>query len=393
MINLGIYLDTEGKHGGMHQYAHALLGALLLFPADKYRITAVCMTDNWAEYCVKLGIKTYRPINSLSKGSIFSFMKSYVRHVVTDSDLLDCKINGLDYMFFPSVSPNSVSLKIPAVCAIHDLMHRYEKRFPEVASIYEYLLREVLFGKIAHKSKLILTDSQMGKHHVEECYFHNILRDNIKVLPYIAPDYIYSNDTDGQTKAWEEIKPQLPNRYFFYPAQFWKHKNHIHLVMAIEMLKKKYPDINIVFVGSEKNASNSIKKYIREHELENNVTILGYVSDDAMIQLYRHAVALFMASYLGPTNIPQLEAFYLGCPVAVAAVYGVPEQVGNAALLFAPDDTEKIAIEMEQLWTDNNLRLQLIDKGKKKAEGWGIQQFSHKLLEYVDEMTSKEEKE
>ena len=56
-----------------------------------------------------------------------------------------------------------------------------------------------------------------------------------------------------------------------------------------------------------------------------------------MISFYKYAVALVMPTFFGPTNIPPLEAFALGCPVITSNIYGIPEQVGDAALLVNLD--------------------------------------------------------
>ena len=124
-----------------------------------------------------------------------------------------------------------------------------------------------------------------------------------------------------------------------------------------------------------------------ELESKDNVVFLGYVPDEHMFELYRRARALIMPSFFGPTNIPQLEAFVAGCPVGASKVYGVPDQVGDAALLFDPKSSDEIAEAMERLWTDDALCNCLIEKGKERASEWGPIQFSQRLKEIVDALT------
>ena len=69
-----------------------------------------------------------------------------------------------------------------------------------------------------------------------------------------------------------------------------------------------------------------------------------------------------MPSYFGPTNIPPLEAMALGCPVAVSNKYAMPEQVGDAGLLFDPDSPEEIAKCIKAMWLDDKLRQKMINK-------------------------------
>jgi hypothetical protein len=51
-----------------------------------------------------------------------------------------------------------------------------------------------------------------------------------------------------------------------------------------------------------------------------------------MPELYRRARALVMP----------LEAFEIGCPVAISGIYAMPEQAGDAALLFNPESVDEM---------------------------------------------------
>ena len=135
----------------------------------------------------------------------------------------------------------------------------------------------------------------------------------------------------------------------------------------------------MILVGSEKNCRKEIERYISENKLEKNITILGFVSNENITYLYKHAVAMIMPSYFGPTNIPPLEAMSLGCPVAVSNKYAMPEQVGNAGLFFDPDSPKEIASCIEKLWLDQNLRERLKKLGYKRISLWNKNKFSERL--------------
>ena len=90
-----------------------------------------------------------------------------------------------------------------------------------------------------------------------------------------------------------------------------------------------------------------------------------------------------MPTFFGPTNIPPLEAFACGCPVAVSNIYGMPEQVGDAGLLFNPRSDVEIADTIYKLWTDNDIIKNLINMGHQKNKEWGQTQFNQRLLEII----------
>ena len=111
---------------------------------------------------------------------------------------------------------------------------------------------------------------------------------------------------------------------------------------------------------------------------------MGFVSDENITYLYRHAVGLIMPSYFGPTNIPPLEAMALGCPVAVSNKYAMPEQVGRAGLLFHPDSPEEMADCIKRLWTDDKLRERMRKDGYQRSKMWTKEKFEKKLYKIID---------
>lgn len=122
-----------------------------------------------------------------------------------------------------------------------------------------------------------------------------------------------------------------------------------------------------------------VKHYITDNGLENNVTIKGFVSDENITYLYKNAVGLVMPSYFGPTNIPPIEAMALGCPVAVSNKYAMPEQVGNAGLLFNPDEPGEIAECIRKMWMDEGIRQRMIHAGYRKMGRWTKKEFRERL--------------
>jgi glycosyltransferase involved in cell wall biosynthesis len=257
-------------------------------------------------------------------------------------------------------------------------MHRYEHRFPELSANGQYQWREKFYANVCRLSTGILVDSTIGKKHVVESYATDPQK--IHLLPFIPPKYVYS---DFIVSNFNE-RYKLPPKFIFYPAHFWEHKNHANLLRAASIIKTKLPNIHLVFVGSKKNSYDRIIDMIHELGLRGSVDIFEYVSNEDLIEFYRHATALVMPTFLGPTNIPPLEAFVLGCPVAVSNNYGMPEQVGDAGLLCDPNNIHEIANVIEILWTDHKKREKLITRGFAKSKEWDRQKFNLRLKSIVN---------
>jgi glycosyltransferase involved in cell wall biosynthesis len=261
------------------------------------------------------------------------------------------------------------------IAPVHDLMHIRERRFPEVGGSAERRRRDAVYRHIAARATAVLVDSEVGKNEFSSLYNANPSR--VFPLPYVPPP------TFDTPRAGAKPAANIPDTFLFYPAQFWLHKNHRNLLEAVATLRLKGLKINVVFCGSSKNASAEIENVIQRANLRDAVTILPFVSDEELIWLYRHARAMVMPTFFGPTSIPPLEAFVLGCPVAISNVYGHVEQLGSAALYFDPGNVDQIASVVKTLWTDNAARATLIERGFEHAARWNTRSFALRFDEIL----------
>ena len=72
----------------------------------------------------------------------------------------------------------------------------------------------------------------------------------------------------------------LPKKYFFYPAQFWEHKNHIRILEAIKILKERDINVNFVFCGKDKGNLKNIKIKISKLKIIDHVKIFNFLSNE-----------------------------------------------------------------------------------------------------------------
>lgn len=389
MKRIAVYLTGRPDNGGSYQYWMTVLKALAQIDKNKCQVIVYSPYKDWEGISSELNVKfqaVYRDINILQKICIWGFPRvlplAIMRKfsVIWNPFVKELKSNKPDLWIGQTTAIGEELLDIPTVVPIFDLMHKYRQDIPELREKYKE--REKLYIYQCKHAAMILVDSEIGKQHVLECYGSVVegLEDKIRILPFIPPDYIY----EGQ--ECQSFPHEIFGKYIFYPAQFWTHKNHKRLLEALKQLKDKGIIVNLVLVGSEQNNERAVKDLINDLDLQNQVKILGYVNNSEMIYLYRHARALVMPTVLGPTNIPQLEAFVLGCPVATSRIYGIPEQVGDAALLFNPENVDEIAKSIERLWVDDELCAGLVEKGKSKAAKWGQKEFADTLVKYICEI-------
>ena len=302
---------------------------------------------------------------------------------------------GVELMIYPDRSSLSFETGIPYVMTIHDLQHRLQPEFPEVSANGEWERREYIFRNGIRYATLLLADSEVGKEDILNFYGpYGVTPDRVKVLPFLPTCYLAVNVSESERQR-VRMTYHLPERYLFYPAQFWPHKNHARIVQALGLLKQANRiKIPIVFCGS--NMEGIQRRTFREvmslsHQLgvEDQVHYLGYVPDEDMSGLYAGAVALVMPTFFGPTNIPVLEAWALGCPVLTSHIRGIQEQSGDAAVLVDPRSVEAIADGIYRLWTDENLRPALADRGRHRLSAYTPGDYRRRLIEILGEAKTR----
>ena len=79
-----------------------------------------------------------------------------------------------------------------------------------------------------------------------------------------------------------------------------------------------------------------------------------------------------------------MEAMACGCPVASSNVTSLPEEIGDAGLLFSPNNIEEMAGAMRQLAFDKSLRQTLSARGKERVARFGSQPFLRTLSAAYD---------
>lgn len=388
-LRIGVWLNSTPHGGGSFQYALTTLlslGELHRRQPNKYEFVYFSATPEWKSLLEENAVAGDGDFVVLNRSLIVRMIGRLARtseaglrlwrwfNQAVPSTYRAVYEKDVDVMLSTASDVFAGEIAVPTVSVIHDLMHRYEPGFSEVGSAKAIRERESLFRSMCRFCRILLVDSELGKQHVQESY-GEVLKAEVMVLPFLPAPYVLHHDPKGD-HASVRAKYRLPESYVFYPSQFWEHKNHHRLIEAIKLLQDQGITVNAVLVGSEKNNFARVCRLIEELGLNSQVQILGYVPDEDIVGLYKCARALVMPTFFGPTNIPIVEALFLGVPVACSDLYAMPEQVGEAGLLFDPTSVADIAEKIGRLWTDASLRAELVRKGYDRVKDMTIEDYA-----------------
>jgi glycosyltransferase involved in cell wall biosynthesis len=250
---------------------------------------------------------------------------------------------GCDLAYFvtPGVLPGLLQ-RTNYITTVLDLVHRDAPEFPEVREFGMHAAREHRLRLQLPGAYLILVDADSSASALSRAY--GIDRDRILVVPF-APSPLLSA---GSSTSCEEILAtySLQPGYFFYPAQFWPHKNHIRILQALVRLRELGVVRPVVFVGGDRGSRHHVEQFARRHQLDGLVRFLGVTPAAHMRGLYEGCSVVVMPTYFGPTNIPPLEAWLLQRPLVYSS--RCADQARTAALCVDPDDDVALAHALQQ---------------------------------------------
>lgn len=420
-MRIGIVIFTEG-FSGTSQYSLTMLRSIVQLKKEGLKDEFVIFTDNihhpFLQKLDKLGwtIDSILPMSKSKKiiknilvkvlnvdrlGKIISQTKNNSENPAIIRDL-DKKVfrkeidqwfrsHKIELMIYPTSHPLAFETSIPYILSIHDLQHRIQPEFPEVSQNGEWESREYLYRNGIKNATLIIAESEIGKQDIIKFYDKYIKnKESIKILPYL-PSFLPQIPTLVTEKKNLKLSYTLPENYLFYPAQFWPHKNHLRIIQALGLIKRKLKlNIPIVFCGSsagdlKEKTFLELTSESKKLTIDKNIHFLGYVNDELLPFLYKKATALIMPTFFGPTNLPILEAWSFNCPVITSDIKGVRDQAGNAALLVDPRSVKAIAKAIIKIWKEDKLRLNLIKLGRQRLALYSEAEYNNRLREILED--------
>jgi len=252
--------------------------------------------------------------------------------------------------------------KIPSIYMPYDLQHAH---LPEMFTRRELRWRDASYRTLCREAQAVVAISRWGRDDLIQSY--ELPPEKVRWV-HLAPAVdAYAPITDGERAATRE-RLALPEAFAYYPAQTWKHKNHLGLLEALAVLRDRHGlRVPLVSSGFQNDFFPVIERRARELGLSVQVRFLGFVAPRTVQALYGLCRMVVFPSRFEGFGMPVVEAFRLGVPVACSNATSLPEVAGEAALTFDPGSTEEIAEVIRRVWTDPALRTELAEKGRVRG--------------------------
>lgn len=252
--------------------------------------------------------------------------------------------------------------KTRVITTIHDVSWKF---VPEYIRWSDKLALNLLIPLSIRASDHVLTVSKHAKHSIQHIFG-------------VAPEKVTAIYNGGfvasmpsVVKLGKEVKEILDHDYVVYLGSLQPRKNIPTLIEAFYRYKQTHTNSSLKLViagGKGHNYDTRIDELIQEYQLQDEVYMPGFVSEEEKFALMRSAQAFLFVSLYEGFGIPPIEAMSFGTPCIVSNSSSLPEVTGDAGLSVSPYDIDGLAQAIELIVHNLAKAKELSDKGKQRAQ-------------------------
>lgn len=191
--------------------------------------------------------------------------------------------------------------------------------------------------------------------------------------PVVEPRSDIAPASESQLDMARSAEPP----YFLFVGGTEKRKNLAAALEAFESVE----GYELRVVGA--NTASPVHDARRE---QGGVRWLGFVDEEELVELYRHATALVFPSRYEGFGLPVLEAMARRTPVIASNSSSIPEVARGAAILVDPDDVNGLGDAMRRVAADEALRAELTERGAEVVSGFSWDETARATVAAYEEL-------
>ncbi|MHC4130055.1 MAG: glycosyltransferase family 4 protein [Planctomycetota bacterium] len=253
--------------------------------------------------------------------------------------LKECRVQVVHNFVFPLPS----WLRIPSVVWLPDFQYIHRPDFfsaEEIKKRYRYEKRLARFSK-----RVILSSKEARRD------FERVLpqySDKARVIHFSS----LVTEQDMTCDVDPRVKFRVDSPFFIVCNQFWKHKNHVLVLEAVALLKKRTThNFQVIFTGPMHDFRNptffdEVLERVNRLGVGEQCNILGQIPRQDVLQLMCKSMCVIQPSLFEGWNTVVEECRALGVPVLLSDITVHQEQAeeeGLQAAFFDPVTPEDLA--------------------------------------------------
>ncbi|MGC9469391.1 MAG: glycosyltransferase family 4 protein [Anaerolineae bacterium] len=352
---MSIYVDVSAavhRRAGLGRYAESLAHALMqriperlaLFYNREHGIEPLAGLDGLPANTVALGYKPWRMLVWMGQAARIPFNRLVPGAAI---------FHATEHLLMPLRG-------IPTVLTVHDLIPQL---LPEHHKpLNRWYLRWTM-PLYCRRADHIIAVSEATRRDLIDLY--QLPPEKITVIHEAAAPRFRPQPLAAQERVRDAYG--LPERFLLYVGTIEPRKNLERLLGAWTPLYQEGTVPPLVLVGKRGWLSDGFFESLEASPARSGVILTGYVPDADLPAIYSAATAFVWPSLYEGFGLPPLEAMACGTPVVCAKASSMPEVVGDAALLFAPEDEAALRAALRRIVGDGELREALRERGFTRA--------------------------
>jgi glycosyltransferase involved in cell wall biosynthesis len=231
-------------------------------------------------------------------------------------------------------------LPLPTVAWFPDFQHR---RLPQLFSSTARWSRDLGFRAQIASGRRIMVSSESALRDCRRFYPRSVTDISVVKFATLPAAALLTSNPPEVVALY-----RLPEKYFYLPNQFWRHKNHQVVLDALAILKARGVDVVVASSGApedprEPGYFDGMMKQVEHRGLGTNFRYLGLLPREHVYALLRASVALINPSRFEGWSTTVEEAKSFGVPMILSDIDVHREQTCGTARYFGIDDPAALA--------------------------------------------------
>ncbi len=357
-----------GQNGGVKPAILEFLKGLKAKLGSEVQFLFLTADDTHAEVVSLLSAEdsAHCVLNRIGKGNFAQSLELAVRSRPLVTKLL--RKDRIDLLYSPFGTVQFASDQVPSIAMIVDLLH-WDYPYSLPAQTREW--RELQLLKLIRAVDSFQVISEFTSERLQHLY--NIPPEKIIVT---------------RLPIHGRLEPIQTSRepFFFYPANFWLHKNHETLLVAYQIYlsrtkEKQQNPWNLVLTGFPDDRMKVLQRNTVDLGIADRVKFLGHVPERELAALYSTASCLVFPSLHEGYGIPIVEAMSFDVPIICGRNGSIPEIAGDAAFYEDMRNPSRLADALLTIAGNEPLRQKLADLGRERIAAFDFSVEINRLIE------------
>jgi glycosyltransferase involved in cell wall biosynthesis len=284
-------------------------------------------------------------------------------------DVLHCTANT-----FPIVN------SVPTLLTLHDIIfmesnpltNKDYSWYQRLGNFYRRVLVKNHLGKVDQ----IVTVSEFELNTMKQGLNAKGLESKIsRIYNGVGKHFNHSALSEEETSELRE-KYSIPQNFVLFLGNTDPKKNTPNTLKAFVKFAERNENVHLLIGDLEQSFIEKCLPSGTPIQVKNRIVSLGYIDNRDLPGLLKLARVFLYTSLRESFGIPLLEGMRCGTPVITSNTSSMPEIAKDAALFVDPYHVEDIAIRLGELWNDETLQAELIEKGIARSAKFDWAQMS-----------------